>query len=619
MTQPPASGRGPGAQTGRDAGPRGGGPADSGSPQAVDGVRDPRLAEFAKGRAGDTCPPGAGLATLVEELSGPDWRCVGATDDELIGLLGRWEALESWVAAGKLGVVRELIRRRARPGLDGGLPMHGNLPGLWEEGLGHEVSGGLEISLRAADKLVALAWDLQARLPGIGAALAGGVISPLKAQIVSDELSVLDDEDAAAAEKLVLDQLAGQTPGQVGKLAAQAACTVDPGGAAKRRERAEREDARVRFWRDRTGASAMSAYGLPTDAALAADATIGQRAGQYKRAKIYPDARMDQLRVLAFCDILNGVSAADRIAQARTSARAGAGMQAGLCAGTSADTPASQNDGCPGSAGSADEDSDPRNGGGSREDPGGGRDGGTGTGAAPDAGDAGPVLPARSNLTLPLATLLGLAERPGIGHGLGPVDPALVRSLAAAAVRSPHTEWCLTITDAGGFAIGHGCAKLARKKRPQSPPACCRDGPWTFTRQDDPGPPGGFGTWLLALPDGRELTIKLSPVPVADCDHRYESNGYQPGDTLRHLVEIRDGKCTFPTCSQHARNCDFEHATPHEQGGRTCACNAGARSRRCHRVKQSKGWTLTQPRPGWHQWETPAGRTYTQGPMRYPA
>jgi len=106
-----------------------------------------------------------------------------------------------------------LIRRRARPGLDGSLPMHGDLPDLWEEGLGHEVSGGLEISRRAADKLVALAWDLHARLPGIGAALDGGIISPLKAQIISDELSVLDDEDAAAAEKLILDQLSGHTPG----------------------------------------------------------------------------------------------------------------------------------------------------------------------------------------------------------------------------------------------------------------------------------------------------------------------------------------------------------------------------------------------------------------------
>jgi hypothetical protein len=58
---------------------------------------------------------------------------------------------------------------------------------------------------------------------------------------------------------------------------------------------------------------------------------------------------------------------------------------------------------------------------------------------------------------------------------------------------------------------------------------------------------------------------------------------------------------------------------PCDQGGRTCACNAGARSRACHRVKQSKDWTVTQPQPGWHQWTTPAGRVYTQDPKRYPA
>ena len=96
----------------------------------------------------------------------------------------------------------------------------------------------------------------------------------------------------------------------------------------------------------------------------------------------------------------------------------------------------------------------------------------------------GPDSPARSNLTLPLATLLGLAERPGEGHGLGPLDPALVRDLAAAAARSPHSTWCVTITDHSGHAIGHGCAKPARKKRnqPRSPAAGSRDGPWTFTR-----------------------------------------------------------------------------------------------------------------------------------------
>jgi hypothetical protein len=66
---------------------------------------------------------------------------------------------------------------------------------------------------------------------------------------------------------------------------------------------------------------------------------------------------------------------------------------------------------------------------------------------------------------LPLAALLGLAERPGEGHGLGPLDPALCRDLAAAATGSPWSRLCVTVTDAYGIAIGHGCAKPARKPR----------------------------------------------------------------------------------------------------------------------------------------------------------
>ncbi|HEX8008124.1 MAG TPA: hypothetical protein VF482_17035, partial [Trebonia sp.] len=228
-----------------------------------------------------------------------------------------------------------------------------------------------------------------------------------------------------------------------------------------------------------------------------------------------------------------------------------------------------------------------------------------------------PGLAARTNLTIPLSTLLGLAERPGEGHGLGPLDPDLTRRLAATVARSPHSQWCITVTDQHGYAIGHGCAKPAKHgKNGRTQPA--RDGPWALTREDDPGPPGGYGTWTLTMPDGRQLTVHLEPVPLTDCDHRHESHAYQPNDTLRHLVQIRDGECTFPACSRHARESDFEHAIPYDKGGRTCACNAGARSRRCHKTKQSKGWSVTQPLPGWHQWTTPSGRTYTQGPMQYP-
>jgi hypothetical protein len=603
------------------------------------------------GGAGDTCPPGPELAATVAELSGPEWRCQGATDEELIGLLGRWDAIGSWAEAGKLGVVRELLRRRARPGLGGSPSVHGDLPDQWEEGAGHEVSAALAISVRSADNLTAFAWDLQARLPGIGAALADGTLSPLKARIISDELKVLDDEHAAQAEKLILDQLDGQTPAQLGRLAAHAVVTVDPDGAAKRRQYAEREEARVRFWRDNGGACALAAFGLPTDAALAANDAINDRAAAYKAAKLRPGARMDQLRVLAFLDILNGITLQARIACDRAAhvaqASAGGGDVSTSDVGGGASTSDRDGDGStsddaggdPGGtrpdddgsahasdgghntsagdvstsdAGGADSASDKAGDGSTNGDLGGGRPG------APAVAPVLPALTARANLTLPLATMLGLAERPGAAHGLGPLDPALVRDLAATAAGSPYSQWCITITDTNGVAVAHGCAKPARtkKNRPAS-----RDGParWAFTPADDPGPPGGYGTWILTLPGGQELAVKLEPIPVTDCDHRHESRGYQPSDTLRHLVQVRDGTCTFPPCSRHARESDFEHAVPYDKGGRTCACNGGARSRRCHRVKQSKGWTVTQPQPGWHQWTTPSGRTYTQGPMQYPA
>src|SRR6516165_4865304 len=182
MTQPPVPGRGAGAEPAPGAGLPGG----------VAGRRwdrDARLAAFAQGGPGDSCPPDSALAVTLQELSGPEWRCAGATDDELIGLLGRWQAMESWAAAGKLGVVRELIRRRARPGIRGQeVSVHGDLPDAWEEGLDHEISAALAISLPAADKLTGLAWDLHARLPGTGALLAAGAIDALKARIISDEL-----------------------------------------------------------------------------------------------------------------------------------------------------------------------------------------------------------------------------------------------------------------------------------------------------------------------------------------------------------------------------------------------------------------------------------------------
>jgi hypothetical protein len=246
-------------------------------------------------------------------------------------------------------------------------------------------------------------------------------------------------------------------------------------------------------------------------------------------------------------------------------------------------------------------------------------------------------------VTAPLATLQKRAERPGETRLLGPLDPALTRDLAAAAARSPHSCWGVTIVDEHGYATGHGIARPRRGKRhkPQPPGPAFYSLPaqvniavtetllTQLAAQPRSGaPPGdwelaprtagdGDGAWVLTLPGGRELTVRFDVVPTHACDHRYQVNGYEPGDRLRRLVQIRDHECTFPPCSRPAHESDFEHAIPYDQGGRTDACNAGARSRRCHQVKQMRGWKVTQPRPGWHEWTTPTGRTYVQEPWRY--
>jgi hypothetical protein len=112
MTQPPVPGRGAGAESAPNAGLSGrghGSPGGAGVPDPAvpdPAVRDPGVAGFAMGGVWDLCPPSAALAAAAEEASGPEWRCPGASDRELMGLLCRWAAIESWAAAAKLGVIR---------------------------------------------------------------------------------------------------------------------------------------------------------------------------------------------------------------------------------------------------------------------------------------------------------------------------------------------------------------------------------------------------------------------------------------------------------------------------------------------------------------------------------
>jgi hypothetical protein len=233
----------------------------------------------------------------------------------------------------------------------------------------------------------------------------------------------------------------------------------------------------------------------------------------------------------------------------------------------------------------------------------------------------------RGTLTVPLADLTRMADRPGQMGGIGPIDPWLARDLAAAAARNPRTSWCVTATDQHGHAVQHGCARpepksraSRRKREKPGRPAAARDGPgFSFTPEEREGPPGGSGTWRLRTPGpGPDQIVEFCSLSTQDCDHRFEASGHDPGVKLRHLAQIRHATCASPVCRRPASQCDFEHNVPYEDGGRTCLCNGGPKCRHDHRLKQQPQWKVDQLPDGTFRWTTPSGRSYITEPTRYP-
>jgi hypothetical protein len=143
---------------------------------------------------------------------------------------------------------------------------------------------------------------------------------------------------------------------------------------------------------------------------------------------------------------------------------------------------------------------------------------------------------------------------------------------------------------------------------------------FTVTSTDQPGPPGGYGTWRFStgIPGQPDLLIQIGPLPTRECDHRYEARGHDPGVMLRHLAQVRHATCTGPGCRRPSTRADFEHNTPYAAGGRTCLCNGNPKCRFDHRLKQDPRWKVEALPGGNVRWTTPSGRQCTTEPTRYP-
>jgi hypothetical protein len=200
---------------------------------------------------------------------------------------------------------------------------------------------------------------------------------------------------------------------------------------------------------------------------------------------------------------------------------------------------------------------------------------------APEPGYGLPPIAAMINLTVPLATLLHLSDRPGEAAGYGPIAPGTARLLAGAAAGHPATRWRLIVTSPDGHATATGDAR------------------------GHPIPAEGW-------------TVTVRPIAAGDCDHHNQEPGYRPSPALARLIRTRTTTCCFPGCRRPARRCDLDHTIPYEDGGRTCECDLAPLCRRHHQVKQADGWIVQQPRPGVLVWLTPGGRRYTILPSQHP-
>ena len=408
----------------------------------------------------------------------------------MIGALDRAEAA---ACALKHAALAEFTRRRPAPGH--GLEGPARLPAEREEFAGDEIAQLLAEGRAATETMLDLARDLEVKLPGTKAAFRAGIVRHAKAQIIAWATALLDPDEARAAEEKVLDRAGRLTPGGLRSAIAQAVMQVAPEKARKRREEAAK-DARVQRWAEDSGNAALAGRELPPAEVLAADQRISWWARQLKKAGL--TGSMDELRARAYLDLLLDKDSRPAAPADGTTGTSGTRDTTGSdTTGSSGRTGDSGSGGTGGSGTTDTSDTSDGNGsggnGGSRSpDPAAPRTT-PGAGARP-AGFAG-----RLHLTVPLITLLGLADRPGEIPGLGPVDPWLARDLARAAAANPKTTWCLTVTDQQGHAIGHGCARLMPKNQRNRAPGGGNPGhPADPTRRTRPARPAGTAQGSLS-------------------------------------------------------------------------------------------------------------------------
>ena len=620
-------------------------------------------------------PTGPGRASLLAMSS-----AAGASDWDLPGIAASYRQLASWAAAGELAAVAQIASRAAAANPRIGTSEDGK-PNILPPEAAAEVGLELRMSQFGASTWVDLAIQLQWRLPATGAALAAGTIDLARARIIAEGTGVLSDELAAAVEARVLAAAGGQTTGQLRVSVRRAVLAVDPDGAEQRRAETERH-AKVSLYPGDEGTATLTGSCLPGVHAAAAMARVTAMARALKAGGA--GGGIDLLRSHVFVGLLLGTlplippppgSPPDAPPPdhdpGSPSPDDGTGRNhpGGPEVGERIDRPEDPPE-CPGGDDSppvpwddvpcpADEDAPPQDDCGLRE-AGAGCSGSYGAGDTDEADRAAqspspdwPPLPADLpgepayvgpmvwrrppagllDILIPWSAITGQAFEPARLGRIGPVTRLQARQLMLLAIRSPHAQWRVVLTDDDGRAIAAERARPTRRYWTGADQGTVTGtvGRVTITirqswlgtsRADPPAYPSPFAPAAAAVLRAARRAAARAPTrhgfSASGCAHTQAASSYRPPPRLRDLIAIRDVTCRFKTCGQPAWRTDLDHTIPWHKGGLTCECNLGGFCRTHHKIKQLPDWQVCQPQPGIFEWTTPSGRAYLTQSELYP-
>jgi len=127
---------------------------------------------------------------------------------------------------------------------------------------------------------------------------------------------------------------------------------------------------------------------------------------------------------------------------------------------------------------------------------------------------------------------------------------------------------------------------------------------------DGLGPiPASMARKLVA--DGAESFYRVLVDPRDGAPLEIGRKNYRLPETIKRWIRMRDGKCTFPGCTNHTPDNDTDHLKAWEHGGTTGTSNLGQLCPKHHRLKHHSQWT---PNPATNNeppgWTSPTGRHY---------